>query len=67
MISKPSYITALIGLIVALVSMCVFILNIYFSSEPTSVRVENLIDAVYMLVVSLGFLLISLYFNQTGR
>ena len=67
MISKPSQITALMGTSSMVLSLCVFIVNIYFSSEPTSVRAENLIDALYMLVTSVLFLIIAAYFNHTGR
>lgn len=65
--TKPSFITGLMGLVVALISLGLFIVTIYFSTEPTPTRVENLIEALYILVTSLGFMLISLYFNQTGR
>ena len=64
MISKPSQITALMGLVTMTISLVTFILNIYFSSEPSAVRAENLIDALYMLVTSVLFLLLSLYFNH---
>ena len=66
-IKKPSQITALMGCIVMLISISVFIWNIYFSTEPTSVRAENLIDALYMLVTSVLFLIVAAYFNHTGR
>ena len=66
-IKKPSQITALLGLSAMTLSLIVFIVNIYFSSEPTSVRAENLIDALYMLVTSVLFLIIAAYFNHTGR
>ena len=64
---KPSQIIVMLGLSAMILSLCVFILNIYFSSEPTSVRAENLIDALYMLVTSVLFLIIAAYFNHTGR
>lgn len=63
-IKKPSQITALIGLVTMTISLCTFILNIYFSSEPTAVRAENLIDALYMLVTSVLFLIMAAYFNH---
>lgn len=65
--TKPSFITGLMGLVIALVSLIIFILTIYFSTEPTPTRVENLIEALYILVTSLGFMLLSLYFTHTGR
>ena len=66
-IKKPSQITALMGLVTMTISLVTFIINIYFSSEPTAVRAENLIDALYMLVTSVLFLIIATYFNHTGR
>lgn len=66
-IKKPSQITALMGLVTMTFSLCVFIVNIYFSSEPTTIRADNLIDALYMLVTSVLFLIIAAYFNHTGR
>ena len=65
--TKPSFITGLMGLITALVSLIIFIVTIYFSTEPTSVRVENLIEALYVLTTGLCFMLLSLYFKHTGR
>lgn len=64
---KPSAMTALMGCIIMLIAFSIFIWNIYFSAQPTPIRTQNLIEAIYILVTSLGFLLISLYFNQTGR
>ena len=64
MISKPSQITALMGLVTMTLSLCMFIVNIYFSTEPSAVRAENLIDALYMLVTSVLFLIIAAYFNH---
>lgn len=66
-IKKPSQIIALMGLVTMTLSLFTFILNIYFSSEPSAVRAENLIDALYMLVTSILFLIIAAYFNHTGR
>ena len=65
--TKPSFITGLMGLVIALVSLIIFILTIYFSTEPTPTRVENLIEALYILTISLGFMLLSIYFKHTGR
>ena len=65
--AKPSTITALMGLVTALVSLIIFIMTIYFSTEPTSVRVESLIEALYILTTGLCFMLLSLYFTHTGR
>ena len=65
--AKPSFITALMGLVVAHISLGLFIVTIYFSTEPTSVRVENLIEALYILTTGLCFMLLSLYFKHTGR
>lgn len=65
--AKPSTITGLMGLVVALISLGLFIVTIYFSTEPTPTRVENLIEALYILTTSLGFMLLSIYFKHTGR
>ena len=65
--AKPSFITGLMGLVVALISLGLFIVTIYFSTEPTPIRTQNLIEAMYILVTSLGFMLLSLYFTHTGR
>ena len=67
LIKKPSQITALLGLASMILSLIVFIVNVYFSSEPTTIRATNLIDALYMLVTSVLFLIIAAYFNHTGR
>ena len=67
LIKKPSQITALMGCLVMLIAISMFIWNIYFSSEPTTIRAENLIDTLYMLVTSVLFLIIAAYFNHTGR
>jgi len=64
---KPSTTTATLGCIVMLIAFVMFIWNIYFSAQPTTIRIQNLFEALYILVTSLGFMLISLYFNQTGR
>ena len=65
--TKPSFITALMGLVVALISLGLFIVTIYFSMAPTPTRVENLIEALYVLTTGLCFMLLSLYFKHTGR
>ena len=65
--AKPSFITGLMGLVVALISLGLFIVTIYFSTAPTPTRVENLIEALYILTISLGFMLLSIYFKHTGR
>lgn len=67
LIKKPSQITALLGLSAMILSLCVFITNVYFSNEPASVRAENLIDTIYMFSTSALFFLIAAYFNHTGR
>ena len=67
LIKKPSQITAFMGLALMIFSLGVIIANIYFSSEPTAVRAENLIDALYILVTSVLFLIVAAYFNHTGR
>ena len=64
---KQSTTTALMGCIVMLIAISMFIWNIYFSTQPTQIRAENLIEALYILATSLGFMLLSLYFNDTGR
>ena len=65
--TKPSFITGLMGLITALVSLIIFILTIYFSTEPTPIRTQNLIEALYILTTGLCFMLLSLFFKHTGR
>ena len=67
LIKKPSQITALLGLSAMTLSLVTFIINIYFSTEPSSIRAQNLIDTLYMLITGVLFLVISLYFNHTGR
>ena len=67
LIKKPSQITALLGLSAMIFSLILFIWNIYFSGEPTSIRAQNLIDALYILVTSILFLVIASYFDHTGR
>lgn len=64
---KHSTTTALMGCIVMLIAFSIFIWNIYFSAQPTPIRTQNLIEALYILVTSLGFMLLSLYFTHTGR
>lgn len=65
--AKPSTITGLMGLVVALTALGLFIVTIYFSTEPTQTRIENLIEALYVLTTGLCFMLLSLYFKHTGR
>ena len=65
--AKPSTITGLMGLVIALGALILFILTIYFSTEPTPTRVENLIEALYILTTGLCFMLLSLFFKHTGR
>lgn len=65
--AKPSFITGLMGLVTSLIALILFILTIYFSTEPTPTRVENLIEALYILATGLCFMLLSLYFKHTGR
>lgn len=64
---KQSTTTALMGCIVMLIAFSIFIWNIYFSTQPIPIRTQNLIEALYILVTSLGFMLLSLYFDHTGR
>ena len=65
--AKPSFITGLMGLVVALISLGLFIVTIYFSTEPTPIRTQNLIEALYVLTTGLCFMLLSLFFKHTGR
>lgn len=67
LIKKPSQITALLGLASMILSLIIFITNVYFSNEPNSVRAENLIDTIYMFSTSALFFLIATYFDCTGR
>ena len=67
MIFKQSTTTALMGCIVMLIAFGIIIWNAYFSTQPTQIRAENLIESLYILATSLGFMLLSLYFTHTGR
>ena len=67
LIKKPSQITALMGLASMILSLIIFIVNTYFSTEPASVRAENLIDTIYMFATSALFFLMATYFDHTGR
>lgn len=63
---KPSIIVAIMGAITMIIALTLFLTTIYISEAPTTEKVENLIDSLYILGVALLFFVVSCYLDHSG-
>lgn len=63
---KPSITVAIMGAITMIIALTLFLTTIYISEAPTTEKVENLIDSLYILVVALMFFVVSCYLDHSG-
>lgn len=63
---KPSVTVAIMGAITMLIALILLLTTIYISEAPTTEKVENLIDSLYILVVALLFFVVSCYLDHSG-
>ena len=63
---KPSITVAIMGAITMIIALTLFLTTIYISEAPTTEKVENLIDSIYILVVALLFFAVSCYLDHSG-
>lgn len=63
---KPSITVAIIGAITMIIALTLFLTTIYISEAPTTEKLENLIDSLYILGVALLFFAVSCYLNHSG-
>ena len=63
---KPSIIVAIMGAITMIIALTLFLTTIYISEAPTTEKVENLIDSIYILVVAVLFFAVSCYLDHSG-
>lgn len=54
------------GAITMIIALTLFLTTIYISEAPTTEKVENLIDSIYILVVALLFFAVSCYLDYSG-
>lgn len=54
------------GAITMIFALILFLTTIYISEAPTTEKVENLIDSLYILGVSLLFFAMSCYLDHSG-
>lgn len=63
---KPSITVAIMGAITMIIALTLFLTTIYISEAPTTEKVENLIDSLYILVVAILFFVVSCYLDHSG-
>ena len=63
---KPSIIVAIMGAITMIIALTLLLTTIYISEAPTTEKLENLIDSIYILVVALLFFVVSCYLDHSG-
>lgn len=63
---KPSITVAIMGAITMIIALTLFLTTIYISEAPTTEKVENLIDSIYIIVVALLFFVVSCYLDHSG-
>ena len=63
---KPSITVAIMGAMTMIIALTLFLTTIYISEAPTTEKVENLIDSLYILVVALLFFVVSCYLDHSG-
>lgn len=64
---KPSITVAIMGVIIMIIALTLFLTTIYISEAPTTEKVENLIDSIYILVVALLFFAVGCYLDHSGK
>ena len=63
---KPSITVAIMGAITMIIALTLFLTTIYISEAPTTEKLENLIDSLYILGVALLFFVVSCYLDHSG-
>ena len=63
---KPSIVVAIMGAMTMIIALILLLTTIYISEAPTTEKVENLIDSLYILVVALLFFVVSCYLDHSG-
>jgi len=63
---KPSITVAIMGAITMIIALTLFLTTIYISEAPTTEKLENLIDSLYILGVALLFFAVSCYLDHSG-
>lgn len=63
---KPSITVAIMGAITMIIALTLFLTTIYISEAPTTEKLENLIDSLYILGVALLFFVVSCYLDHNG-
>ena len=63
---KPSITVAIMGAMTMIIALTLFLTTIYISEAPTTEKVENLIDSLYILIVALLFFVVSCYLDHSG-
>ena len=63
---KPSITVAIMGAITMIIALTLFLTTIYISEAPTTEKVENLIDSIYIIVVAILFFVVSCYLDHSG-
>lgn len=63
---KPSIVVAIMGTITMIIALTLILTTIYISEAPTTEKVENLIDSIYILVVAVLFFAVSCYLDHSG-
>lgn len=63
---KPSITVAIMGAITMIIALTLFLTTIYISEAPSTEKLENLIDSIYILGVALLFFAMSCYLDHSG-
>lgn len=63
---KPSITVAIMGAMTMIIALILFLTTIYISEAPTTEKLENLIDSLYILGVALLFFAVSCYLDHSG-
>ena len=63
---KPSIVVAIMGAMTMIIALILLLTTIYISEAPTTEKVENLIDSLYILVVAILFFAVSCYLDHSG-
>lgn len=63
---KPSITVAIMGAITMIIALTLFLTTIYISEAPTTEKLENLIDSLYILGVAFLFFVVSCYLDHSG-
>ena len=63
---KPSIVVAIMSAMTMIIALILLLTTIYISEAPTTEKVENLIDSLYILVVAILFFAVSCYLDHSG-